>query len=286
MKIKSLVYTVGSLGCAAFIAVAPVKAGPMMAPIDPVPIDTGISNLLDPIETTLSVGFDSHYMFRGYNLGEEAVWAGIDMSLPLGWQGASLDFGLWYVNPTEGPSNTSGIGGPAFNAKRGIPDDELDAYIGVSGTWGPVDVSVGYVHYFLGPEAANNPLAAVNDQNEVGTTLGTSFGPIDFGFEYAYNFDLDTAKSGTWEFQHYWEPSVGTGFEVNDRISLNLSVAAGFYGDDFSHWQFGLSAPIVVAENVTFEPYVAYLDDRKPANIASPFTQDSWFGGVSLSVSF
>lgn len=320
MKMKSIVKTVGILGCATFLVSAPaVKAGEMIAPMDPIPIDTGFDNLLAPIETTFSAGYDTKYMFRGFDLGQEAVWTGLDFSLPFAMPigDFSLDFGAWYINPTEGSNNSSGAIGPAvgllpygpvYNPKRGVPDDELDVYIGTSTTVGPIDVAFGYVHYFLGPEQSGGTGLAtgVNDQNELGLTLGTSIGPVDFGMEYAYNFDAGKSKPifvgpGTpgsvggfvpgpsnWLFGQYFEPSVGTGFELTDRVSLNLSCAAAWYGNQFSHYQFGLAAPVIIAENVVLEPYVAYMDNNDNARVGgeSSFARDTWFGGISLSVAF
>ena len=313
MKIKSLVNTTGILGCAAFLLSAPAaKAGEMIIP-EPIPI-APMTSLLDPIETTLSGGFDTVYMFRGFDLGQEAPWVGLDFALPLGtdmwlFRDLSLNAGLWYVNPTEGPANSAQFtqtpfaGTPSgynLNPKRGIPDDELDAYIGIGSTVGPVDVAIGYVHYFLGPEQSLGaiPTTGVNDQNELGINLGTSLGPIDFGFGYAYNFDagdsdviapLPSAGPGvtvtgkTWQLTHYWEPTIGTGFDLTDRIAADFTAAFGFYGDKFSHYQLSLSFPIIMAESVVLEPYVAYMDNKKGG---IPTTDDTFFGGISLSVSF
>lgn len=286
MKIRSLVTTAGILGCAAFLLSAPaVKAGEMIVEHSPI-VEPVIDNWLAPIETTLSAGFDTVYMFRGYDLGQEAPWVGLDFALPLGtdmwlFKDLSLNAGLWYVNPTENASNTQPF-------KRGALDDELDAYVGVGSTVGPVDVAIGYVHYFLGPEqSAGQTLigSPINDQNELGINLGTSLGPIDLGFGYAYNFDAGD-QIGSWQFDHYWEPTVGFGFDLTDRISADLSAGFGFYGDKFSHYLISLSVPIIIAENVVLEPYIAYMDDKKGGVLATPTTDDTFFGGISLSVSF
>ena len=51
-----------------------------------------------------------------------------------------------------------------------------------------------------------------------------------------------------------------------------------------------LRLPIQVAENVVFEPYVAYIDSRAGAALfrgnGLVGTPDTWYGGASLSVSF
>jgi len=249
-----------------------------------------LDSLIAPVEGVLSTGYDSSYFFRGINRGQEAVSVGIDFSLPFSMPlgDFTANAGAWYINPTEGAQNST---------LRGALDDELRLYGGIATTLGAVDMALGYTHYFLGPEGV------LGDQDEVGINFGTSVGRFDLGLGYYYNFDvgdpipaLGRGRLGI--LDHYIEPSIATTFEVNERVDIVLSAAAGFYTTDFHHWEVRLAAPIRISETVVFEPYIAYLDNRAsgqlncealtpPTTPTSPISNDDDFwAGFRLSVSF
>jgi len=262
-------------------------AGEPEAPATPAaPLDS----LTAAIDGVLSTGYDSSYMHRGINRGQEAIWTGLDFSvpfpMPLGSFTASA--GAWYINPTEGPQNSN---------LRGALNDELRLYGGIATTVGAVDMALGYTHYFLGPEGV------LGDQDEVGINFGTSVGRFDLGLAYYYNFDFGDPNSTLGRgrlgiLDHYIEPSIGTTFEINERVNIVLSAAAGFYTTDFHHWEVRLAAPIRISETAIFEPYIAYLDNRAsgqlnceaqtpPTTPASPISNDDDFwAGFRLSVIF
>lgn len=311
MKTTSLVIALGALAGVALFTTAPVQAGgKAVAPMPPA--DMPMDNLLDPIETTLSSGFDSLYQFRGTNVGQNAIWTGLDMAMPLGLPVGNfvLNWGVWYINPTDAGQNV---------VARGGLDDEIDYYASIGTTVGAFDVSIGWTHYsFLDAAGAGAgapvvaPLAALpmGDQDEVGITIGTTVDtpvvPLDMSVAYFYNFDIGDPGyftnsgsdfgtpqhppgTGLAFMAHYFETAIGTSWDLTDRMALAIGTTAAWYGHDFSHLLHRASLPIQIAENVVFEPYVAYLQEEAADNLhdqVRSVTDSDVFGGVSLSVSF
>jgi hypothetical protein len=314
MKNTSLLIAAGALAGVALLTTAPLQAGgKAVAPKNPPP-ELPMDNLLDPIETTLSSGYDSLYQFRGSSVGQDAIWTGLDFSLPLGLPVGNfvLNWGVWYINPTDGGQNTT---------LRGGLDDEIDYYASIGTTVGAFDIAIGWTHYsFLDSSGANvaatgAPALETGDQDEVGITIGTTIDtplvPIDLSAGYYYNFDIGdpqylenaggdfatpqhVADTGLSFLEHYFEAGIGTTLDITDRIGLALGVTAGWFSDEFSHLEYRAALPIQIAENVVFEPYVAYLQEESAGDLhdqtrpGGPFTgtDSDLFGGVSLSVSF
>ena len=217
------------LAAATLLLATSAQAGEMASTGKKVLMDEPtLANLIDPVTGELSAGYDSIYMFRGYNLGQEAPWVGAEFYVPLGI----------------------------------------------------FDVALIYNYYNLGPEAADTGAIGIGDQNEVGINLATTVGILDLGFEYHYNFDA--GESGIpsigiphlGDLTHYYEPSVGTTFEPYDYASLAVGAAADFYSNQFSHLQYTAALPIRVSETVTFEPYLAYIEDQASGTLAADKARD------------
>ena len=247
MKISKLIVTSAVAAAASLVS---LQAGVAPAPA-PAPVAAAPSSLLGDVTGELSAGYDSHYIYRGSNLGEDAVWTGLDLSVPL-MDGVGLGLGAWYINPTN----------------TGVSDDELDLYASVGTTLGVVDVSVGYTAY-LYPENGGD------DTHEINLALGTEIAGVAVGGLYAYDFDLET---------HYYEVSFGYGVTITDVISADASVRVGFLEDDYSHTTVSLGLPIALTGNATQTPYVAGVFPEE--DIHGGEVDDEIFGGASLSVSF
>ena len=245
MKISKLIVT---SAVAAAASLASLQAGVAPAPA-PAPVAAAPSGILGDITGELSAGYDTHYIFRGVNLGEDAVWTGLDLSVPIA-DGIGLGLGAWYINPTSG----------------GASDDELDLYASLGTTVGAFDVSVGYTAY-LYPEVGNG------DTHEANIALGTEIAGIAVGGLYAYDFELET---------HYFEASFGYGVTITDVISADAALSIGFNEDEYTHTTVSLGFPIALSGNATLTPYVAgVFSDEETSD-----TDDEIFGGASLSVSF
>jgi len=248
MKISKLFVT-SAVAAAASLASLQAGVAPAPAPMAPAPSHS----LLGDVTGELSAGYDSHYIFRGSNLGQDAVWTGLDLSVPL-MEGVGLGLGAWYINPTDGGA---------------LNDDELDLYASLGTSLGMVDVSVGYTAY-LYPEAGGDYT------NEINVALGTELAGVAIGGLYAYDFDLEN---------HYFELSLGYGVAITESISADASVRVGFIEEDYTHTTVSLGFPIALTGNATLTPYIAGVWPEEDSRISAG-GEDEVFGGASLSVSF
>jgi len=249
MKKNKLAAAVGILGCAAFLAATPVKAGsPVMHTPAPASSEIGAE---------VSVGYDTHYIFRGFNYGENLIWAGVDLGVPLS-DGLSLNLGTWYGTLAEASY------------------DELNLLAGLSYDLGGVELGVGAIWYYY-PQGFNGGGSGIDDSLELGASIGTSVGPIDLGLGYYY--DLEEEGS-------YIELGAETRIELSDRIALVPGTSISYADDYFGITGFNavgarLSLPISLTDRATLTPYIAAtweIDDSGQ--------EDEVYGGVSLSVSF
>lgn len=253
MKLKSFALTsLGFLGSAMIASAGdPMTSAPLAPTPAPLP-DSG--GLVDEIGAEISFGYDSVYMFRGVDFGENLVWSDVNLTLPLA-DSLELNVGAWYA---------------------GLADEdysELDLYAGLTYNINDsVSVGVGYTHYYFPRTDA--------DYGEVGATLGYSIAGVDLGLGYYYDFEVEGS---------YYE--VGASYEValTDSVSLVPGVVVGF-GDDYygvsggNHVGLSLGLPIKLTSTATLTPYVAgnlpidSLDDAGE--------DDQVYGGVALTVTF
>jgi len=205
--------------------------------------------LLGEVGGELSAGYDTHYFFRGADLGENAVWTGLDFAIPL-TEALELGIGAWYINPTK----------DAF-------DDELDLYASLGTSIGALDVAVGYTAYIY-PEADGG------DTNEVGISVGTSVGMFSVGAGYYYDFDLEAS---------YYEGTIGVEVPLGDSLSAGLSATGGFVESDYAHTTVAVEFPISLSDSASLTPYVAGVF---PGSDVYGDADDEVFGGAAISVSF
>ena len=242
MKIKTLLIT--AIGA---FAIANASAGDKAVVIVEESADLG---------ATLSVGYDSHYIFRGVNYGENQVTSQIDYQLA----NLPIAIGAWYGNPTSGSAVNPGHG------------DELDLYATISQSFGSIDAWLGYTAY-LYPEGGSST-------NEVGTGFGTAVGPFDVALGAYYDFDIDG-----W----YLDLTVGHSLELTDMISLNLAAGVSYSidyrvnGSDFNSVLLVASLPIALTDRATLTPYIA---GTFALDAIDAWQDDEVFGGVSLAVNF
>ena len=252
MKLKSFAMTsIGVLASAMYAS----AGSPESAPLAPVPApEPSSGGLVDEIGAEISIGYDTVYMFRGVDFGDDLVWSDVNLTLPLS-ESLELNFGAWYA---------------------GLADDdftELDLYAGLTyNITDSLSVGVGFIEYFY--PRTDDEVA------EVGATLGYSVAGVDFGLGYYYDFETEGS---------YYE--VGASYEIalTDSLSLVPGVVVGF-GDDYygvsggNHVGLSLGLPIQLTSTATLTPYVAgnlpidSLDDTGE--------DDQVFGGVALTVTF
>lgn len=243
MKIRNIAAkTAAVLGCSALFALVPAIAGDHAAAGE----DLGAE---------VSVGYDTDYIFRGANLGQDLLWSDVNVSTSLS-DGLGLNIGAWYANPTD------------------AGDDELDIYAGVSTDLGGMSLDLGTTYYYYPGATGSNTL-------EFGAALGTSVGAFDVSLGVYH--DIDTENT-------YVELGAGTSFDLTDNISLDLGATIGNNQDEVVGGQadgltavtITVGAPIGLTDNASLTPYLginAGLDDNQDAG-------DEIFSGISLSVGF
>ena len=243
MKIRNIAAkTAAVLGCSALLALVPAIAGDHAAAGE----DLGAE---------VSVGYDTDYIFRGANLGQDLLWTAVNVSTSLS-DGLGLNIGAWYANPTD------------------AGDDELDIYAGVSTDLGGMSLDLGTTYYYYPGATGSNTL-------EFGAALGTSVGAFDVSLGIYH--DIDTENT-------YVELGAGTSFDLTDNISLDLGASIGNNQDEVIGGQadgltavtITVGAPIGLTDNASLTPYIginAGLDDNQDAG-------DEIFSGISLSVGF
>ena len=243
MKIRNIAAkTAAVLGCSALLALVPAIAGDHAAAGE----DLGAE---------VSVGYDTDYIFRGANLGQDLLWSDVNVSTTLS-DGLGLNIGAWYANPTD------------------AGDDELDIYAGVSTDLGGMSLDLGTTYYYYPGATGSNTL-------EFGAALGTSVGAFDVSLGVYH--DIDTENT-------YVELGAGTSFDLTDNISLDLGATIGNNQDEVVGGQadgltavtITVGAPIGLTDNASLTPYLginAGLDDNQDAG-------DEIFSGISLSVGF
>lgn len=251
MKLKTLLIT--TIG--AFV-VASANAGdsaPAGKAVVEEPADLGVS---------VAAGYNSHYIFRGINYGENQVTAQLDYQLP----DLPISVGAWYGNPTSED-------GTAAHARNPSHTDELDLYATISHSFGSIDAWLKYTAYLY-------PEGGADSTNEVGTGVGAALGPIDLALGVYYDFDI-----GGW----YMDLTAGHSFTLCDYASLNLAAGISYQidynsgGSDFNNVLLVASIPIALTDSATLTPYVA---GTISLDAIDAIQDDEILGGISLAVTF
>ncbi len=239
--------TLASLGC----LLTPIAvAGPHPEPVEP--------TCVVPFYGSVSVGYDSAYLFRGGRLGDDAPWAGIDLNYDVGDR-LSLNFGTWYINPT----NNEVVG------------DELDVYAYAIMPFGDWDVAVGGTWFYFAEDSA--------DEGELNLILTRPIGNLfDFTFDYVYDL---TFKA------HYFGYYASKTIPLTNCLELNLDTGISHADDNYNfiilggdhiYASAGLTYYMTDAASVN-----AYILGNFPYNdLEDAGEEDDVYGGFSFSVAF
>lgn len=282
MKLTTL-KTVGAVASATAFSLGAALAGPTYVPpapveaIAPPPPPIGeAGGLFDSMGMSIAVGYDTDYIFRGYDIGHDYVWSQVDLSVPLG---DNLEFaiGAWYTTPFNDAEDTN----------------ELDLYTSLAYDFGVVGVEVGYIHYAypntpgefffgapFGGEGSNG-----DESNEAYVSVGTTVGPVDLAAAVYYDFDLEVL---------YVEGTAATSLPLGDFVSLDPTIGVSYVDIDenlpgmddsgWNHFFAKLELVIQLTDTATLTPYIA---TSAALDIADDFGEGDYFwGGVALSVDF
>jgi len=227
------------------------------------------------LEYEIHTGYSSAYLFRGLDLGDDLVEAGVDVSTEM--YGLGLSAGAWYGS-FEGPT---GFGAPVGSANA----DELDIYAEVSKDFGFVTAAVGYIYYYFPQGDANKLLTPLEDTQEVYFSLSKEF----YGFETSltYFWEIEDAGSGT---GGYLELAVGKGFELSPCLTLNTGATIAYLAEEseFAHVTAKVSLDWAFTETATLSPYVAAswgLNNDNDSGLYADVAEEL-VAGTMLSVSF
>jgi uncharacterized protein (TIGR02001 family) len=214
------------------------------------------------VEYEIHVGYSTEYIFRGLNIGDDLVEAGVDVSTE--WNGLGLSAGAWYGSFQQ----------------NGVDSDELDLYAEVSKDLGFATVAVGYIYYQF--PGANNALN--EDSQEVYFSIAKEFFGLDTSLTYFW--EVEDAGSGS---NGYLELAASKGFELSPCLVLNTGAALGYMveGSEFAHVTAKVSLDWAFTETATLSPYIAHAWSltNEPRTLWTN-SENEFFGGVSLAVSF
>ncbi|MEO0445534.1 MAG: TorF family putative porin [Verrucomicrobiota bacterium] len=238
-----------------------------------------------PFTGSVSVGYESLYMFRGIDYGGDAPWMGIDLSIPV--LGSSIDLGAWYINPTDERNSANDA------------NDELDLYASMSRSFGGVNVTSGVIFYSF-PEAG----AADGTRDfEKFISLAYAVGDlidVTWSTYYSLNFNADrqfasVQGDGAW----FHDLNFSKGMALTDCLPAGLSFGLGF-SDNYNtnandgtaysglnHYYTTLGLTYALTEAAALDMYLggSFADDDVAGNFSA--TQgDVLHGGASISVSF
>ena len=219
------------------------------------------------IESEFNVGYNSKYVFRGVDLGDDAYQYGLDFA---GTCDCGFDWsaGIWGISPDGEDGNV----------------DELDIYAAVSKDFGGLTASAGFIVYTY-------PNGGIADDADAFIGLsGSGFG-LDAGVTVFFGTD------GQFQEQILVEGNVGYTYEVSDTFSLSAAFVIGYVADDgqgvyaydegMAYYSATLSADIALSEDITLAPYVSYVDGNGGTmNYVDAAIEDGVIGGAKLTFSF
>ena len=236
---------------ASLIVAAPLIGGEMTkAPVIEDPACTV------PFYGSVSLGYEQVYLFRGVDFGQHAPWAGVDLNYDIS-DTLSLNFGTWYINPTQNP----------------VDSDELDVYAFLNFPLGVFDASVGATWFYFAEADAEATEGFFGLSYSVGDL-------VDIGAFTAYDESTDG-----W----YYEVNASKGIPLTECIELGLSTGVS-YGDNyfgvssFNHAYATAGITWAMTETAAFDLYVGGnypLEDLEELG-----EDDDVYGGASVTVSF
>jgi len=282
MKLNALLKTLGFLALAA----TPVVAGTAPAPknpIAPAPVN-------DDLGITASLGYDTNYVWRGLNYGQQWVRSAINGSILL--IGGAAEDGAGSTSLTWDASYGSLAGdndsftpdykrlGVTFPQANKQSFQRLTAGVGLEHNLGPAIINFGYTYINNMGALANGSLAnsvfgggvtnfGMNDIHNLGLGIKSALGPINLAS--SANFDI---ANGGW----YFDATASSQITVTDSISIVPSASVGYginytYGmrrgmltnaystgngiDGFTAATFAINIPIKLNSRATLTPYIA-----------------------------
>ena len=234
----------------------------------------------------------SAYVYNGLQYNDEAVFQpGLDVAGPLG-----LGYSLWAnMDLTDNPASTAPNSAGEWS--------EVD--LGLNWTApsvGPLTFSAGGLYYVY-PQSSSTVAT-----NADGSVESVSAAPADGSYQVFAKVAADLPLAPAAKFCHEMDNTddwivlftVGHGFDLMDKLALNLGAVLGFAGEyyvesnygsgtgaAFTHAQFDAALSYALTEKASVAlkgSYSSLVDGDVRDAVASD--KDIFFGGVNASYSF
>jgi len=207
------------------------------------------------VESEIHVGYTNEYLFRGINLGQDLVEAGVDVATE--YNGLGLSAGAWYGSFTADGDNV----------------DEIDLYAEVSKDLGYLTAAIGYIYYNV--DSGENA-------GELYFSVAKSFFGVDFSLTHFW--DVDGADN-----DGYTELAAAKGYELSPCLTLNTSAALGYLYEEgkLAHLTAKVALDYAFTETATLSPFVAHSWSLTSDSTSThEDTKNEFVAGTMLSVSF
>ena len=206
----------------------------------------------------LAVGYDSQYIFRGVNLGNDLVSSTLNLGHTCPLTGLPVSFSAWYGST----NNTRGLGD--FN--------ELDLSVGTQKDLGFATAEVGYIFYHF----MNRP--GSSDAQELYAGLSRDLFGVTTSLRYFWDIEGDN--------DGYAELALSKSLNVANQ-SIDLGAALGYLVEEgeLSHLTVKASKDLAFGA-ATLTPYVAYVVELDDLETQQAGSENEFFAGASLSVKF
>ncbi len=216
-------------------------------------VDTSLGN-----EFEWSVGYDSHYIFRGEFLQYSTFWTELSYE--------------WEIN------DTFSLGVTPWFLQDAIADyDEWNLLVDLTATFGETEFTLGYAGFWY-PRGDIGAGVGEGAEHEFSVGASRSLGPLTVGVLSAWNYNRDG---------FYYELSVEYEHELSDSLTLTPMVTSGwdhkYYdnGGGWNHMAFLVKVDWAVSSRLSVSPYVA-------ENITSARLENrnDFFGGIQIAMEF
>ncbi len=214
-------------------------------------------NVSAEVESEIHAGYTSEYLFRGLNLGQDLVEAGLNTATE--YNGLDLSAGAWYGS---------------FSGTNDQDFDELDLYGEVSKDLGILTAAVGYINY-------QNQRQLGDDAQEVYFSVAKSLLGLDFSLTHFW--DIETDNDG------YTELAAGKGFELSPCLTLNTGATLAYLAEQgqLAHLTVKAALDYAYSETATISPFVAHSWSlNNDVDTAYDDSKNEFVAGTMLSVSF
>jgi len=206
------------------------------------------------VDVEFAAGYDSEYFYRGFNLGDQSAWYGLDASGDCDC-GVSWNIGLWGIEPDNNVS-------------------ELDIYGGFSYEVVPGgSVSAGYTAYTYDDPTGND--------SELYIGYSHALESVSLGVTYFYGLE------GALDNVQLLQLDASYSHNISDKLSAEIAGQVGFVldapgGSDGLGWYtISLGLSYAASDSITLGSHITYTEGD------SDFGNDeALIGGASIAFAF